>query len=145
MNTKKATAAEAKTAPVAAKPLSAKISKPAAKQPVDIKPEIVTKKAEVKMAAPVEAKEVKAVKVVKETKAAKKPKPKVVRDSFTMPQNEYQKIADIKEIGLKAGLQVKKSEVLRAGVIALCAMSEEQLKVALSSLDKIKTGRPNKH
>jgi len=81
--------------------------------------------------------------------AAKKPKKehkeKVVRDSFTMPQSEYQKIADIKEIGLKSGLQVKKSEVLRAGVLALCAMNEAQLIAALSGLDKIKTGRPNKH
>ena len=86
--------------------------------------------------------------------AAKKPKKehpkkehkeKVVRDSFTMPQSEYQKIAEIKELCLKAGVQVKKSEVLRAGVIALCAMNEAQLSRALSSLDKIKTGRPNKH
>lgn len=70
---------------------------------------------------------------------------KVMRDSFTMPQNEYQKIAEIKALCLKTGLHVKKSEVLRAGLIALCAMSEAQLSAALSGIDKIKTGRPNKH
>lgn len=72
-------------------------------------------------------------------------KVKVVRDSFTMPQNEYQKIAQIKETCLEAGLQVKKSEVLRAGLKALAGMSPAQLKRALSGLEKIKTGRPKKH
>ncbi len=62
-----------------------------------------------------------------------------------MPAAEYKKIAEIKASCLKAGVQVKKSEVLRAGVIALCGMNETQLKTALASLDKIKTGRPNKH
>lgn len=123
-------------APVAAKPLGktapARLSKPVVKT---IKPEV--KKA---VAAPVET--AKAEKMLK-VKAVKKPK--VVRDSFTMPESEYQKIAEIKALCLKAGLQVKKSEVLRAGVIALCAMSEAQLNTALSRLDKIKTGRPNKH
>jgi hypothetical protein len=145
MNTKKSDK-DIAAKPVAAKPLStaAKVSKPVAKviAPVVKKAEPVAVKAvkEIK-----EVKAVKAAKVVKEVKVAKKPKPKVVRDSFTMPQSEYQKIADIKEIGLKSGLQVKKSEVLRAGVLALCAMNEAQLIAALSGLDKIKTGRPNKH
>ena len=81
--------------------------------------------------------------------AAKKPKKehkeKVVRDSFTMPQSEYQKIAEIKETCLKAGLPVKKSEVLRAGLKALGGMTAAQLKRALAGLEKIKTGRPKKH
>lgn len=79
---------------------------------------------------------------------AKKPKKerkeKVVRDSFTMPQGEYRKIAEIKEACLKAGLPVKKSEVLRAGLKALGAMDAAQLKRALAGLEKIKTGRPKK-
>jgi 3-deoxy-D-arabino-heptulosonate 7-phosphate (DAHP) synthase len=146
MNTKKSAKVEeivAKPSPAAAKPLSkaapVKAAKPVEKAPAAKKPEPVAVKVvkEVKVA--------KEEKVAKEAKVVKKPKPKVVRDSFTMPQSEYQKIAQIKEMGLKAGLQVKKSEVLRAGVIALCAMNEAQLKTALSSLDKIKTGRPNKH
>ena len=80
--------------------------------------------------------------------AAKKPKKehkeKVVRDSFTMPQSEYQKIAAIKETCLKAGLPVKKSEVLRAGLKALVKMNAAQLKRSLAGLEKIKTGRPKK-
>lgn len=70
---------------------------------------------------------------------------KVVRDSFTMPQNEYQKIAEIKETCLKAGLPVKKSEVLRAGLKALADLKTTQLRRALAEVEKIKTGRPKKH
>jgi hypothetical protein len=90
---------------------------------------------------PNSASEIKAPKVNKE---AKKPKLKVVRDSFTMPESEYRKIAAIKEICLKSGLQVKKSELLRAGVIALSTMNESQMKAVIISLDKIKAGGPNK-
>jgi hypothetical protein len=81
---------------------------------------------------------------VKEPKI-KESKVKVVRDSFTMPQGEYLKIAEIKEAALKAGVPVKKSEVLRAGLKALVAMTPARLKVALAGLEKIKTGRPKKH
>ena len=78
-------------------------------------------------------------------KQKKEHKEKVVRDSFTMPQSEYRKIAEIKEARLKAGQPVKKSEVLRAGLKALGEMNEAQLKRALAGLEKIKTGRPKKH
>jgi vancomycin resistance protein YoaR len=80
--------------------------------------------------------------------AAKKPKKehkeKVVRDSFTMPQSEYAKIAEIKAICLKTKMHVKKSEVLRAGLKLLAALNAAQLKLALDGLEKIKTGRPLK-
>ncbi len=77
-------------------------------------------------------------------KPKKEAKMKIVRDSFTMPQSEYQKIAEIKEICLEAGLPVKKSEVLRAGLKALAKLNAQQLKRALEGLEKIKTGRPKK-
>jgi len=128
---------------VAAKPLT----KPAVKKVVE--PVKVAKPAKEVKGGEVAAKVVKVVKATKVAKVVKEPKlPKkaqVVRDSFTMPEKEYLKIAEIKDKGVKAGLQVKKSEVLRAGLKALCAMDEAQLKAALSGLDKIKTGRPNKH
>jgi hypothetical protein len=62
-----------------------------------------------------------------------------------MPHDEYQKIAEIKDICLKAKLHVKKSEVLRAGLNLLAGLSDAQLKQALGKLEKIKTGRPKKH
>jgi hypothetical protein len=78
-------------------------------------------------------------------KLKKENKIKVVRDSFTMPQKEYQKIAEIKAICMKARMHVKKSEVLRAGLKALAKLNDTQLKRSLSELEKIKTGRPKKH
>ena len=78
-------------------------------------------------------------------KAKKEHKPKVVRDSFTMPQDEYQKIVEIKAACLKAKLHVKKSEVLRAGLKLLAELDATRLTLVLKSLEKIKTGRPNKH
>jgi methylaspartate ammonia-lyase len=78
-------------------------------------------------------------------KSKKERKTNVVRDSFTMPQNEYAKIAEIKEICLKTKMHVKKSEVLRAGLVLLAALDQGQMKRALGSLEKIKTGRPQKY
>jgi len=69
---------------------------------------------------------------------------KVVRDSFTMPQSEYAKIGELKQLCLKSGMHVKKSELLRAGLNALGKLSAAQLKAALAGLEKIKTGRPAK-
>jgi hypothetical protein len=78
-------------------------------------------------------------------KTKKEHKVKVVRDSFTMPQSEYRKIAEIKAICLDAKMHVKKSEVLRAGLKLLAELNAVQLKRTLNSLEKIKTGRPKKH
>lgn len=78
----------------------------------------------------------------KEKKAESKVK--VVRDSFTMPQADYDLIAALKEKSAKAGLHAKKSELLRAGLQALAKMSAAQLKRNIAGLEKIKTGRPRK-
>jgi hypothetical protein len=43
-------------------------------------------------------------------------KPRLVRDSFTMPEGEYAVLAQVKQACLKAGFAVKKSELLRIGV-----------------------------
>ncbi|OGS76365.1 MAG: hypothetical protein A2Z94_05895 [Gallionellales bacterium GWA2_55_18] len=77
-------------------------------------------------------------------KTEKASKVKVVHDSFSMPKAEYQKIAEIKETCLKAGLQVKKSEVLRAGLKALGEMNEAQLKGAMAGLGKVKATHSKK-
>jgi hypothetical protein len=82
----------------------------------------------------------------KKTKKEKKVqgKSKVVRDSFTMPQNDYDKIAELKQVCQKAGLHVKKSELLRAGLQALSKMTVSQLERVIVQLAPIKTGRPKK-
>lgn len=71
-------------------------------------------------------------------------KKKVVRDSFTMPQDDYAMLAALKQSCLKTGLHVKKSELLRAGLHALGKLSAAQLKLAVGKLEQIKTGRPKK-
>lgn len=72
----------------------------------------------------------------------KKKKTKVVRDSFTMPESDYAKIAELKKKSLEAGISIKKSELLRAGLHALEALPIAKLKALLGSVENIKTGRP---
>lgn len=112
----------------------------------------VRKAAAVKTAVsrPAPAKAAVAVKAGKKNKKPKKvegkagDKGKVVRDSFTMPQNDYAKIAELKQVCLKADMHVKKSELLRAGLHALSKLSAAQLKQAIAEVEQIKTGRPKK-
>jgi hypothetical protein len=117
----------------------AAVKKVAAKKPTAKKP--VVKKAVVKK-APVKSAVSKTAKPVKTVKPAKVKKPKLVRDSFTIPKDEYVVIDALKTRAGKLGQAVKKSELLRAGVKALAAMSDIQFKAALSNVPTIKTGRP---
>lgn len=113
-------------------------SKPAAK-PV-AKPE--PKKVVIKAGTP--RKVVPAAASDKATKAVKPKKQKMVRDSFTMPQDDYAHIAALKERCLKVGLSAKKSEVLRAALVCFSKLSDKDLIKVMSDLEKIKTGRPSK-
>jgi prolyl oligopeptidase PreP (S9A serine peptidase family) len=77
--------------------------------------------------------------------AKEKPKKaKLVRDSFTMPGDEYQVIGDIKKACIGAGFVIKKSELLRIGVALLQKMSPAQIHASLADLPAIKAGRPKK-
>lgn len=67
---------------------------------------------------------------------------KVIRDSFTIPGDEYELITRIKRRCMKAGISANKSEVLRAGLAALEAMSEKELAGLFGKLQRVKTGRP---
>ena len=71
-------------------------------------------------------------------------KEKVVRDSFTMPKVDYERIAALKQTCLEAGVPVKKSELLRAGLQLLEASSTKRLVAAIAALETVKTGRPAK-
>lgn len=66
---------------------------------------------------------------------------KVVRDGFTMPQADYDLLKSLKAQCLKAGVEVKKSELLRAGVQALAALSMTDLAARLKALPPVKAGR----
>ena len=117
-----------------ATPKAPAANKPAAKAPA-------TKRTASKaiVAKPAAAKPVAA----KPTKVeAKSKKPKLVRDSFTIPKDEYAGIDTLKERSVALGRPAKKSELLRAGLMALLAMSPNALHAALEAVPTIKTGRP---
>ena len=80
--------------------------------------------------------------VSKPIKVEKAKKPKMIRDSFTIPKTEYVVIDALKERAGKLSRAAKKSELLRAGVKALAAMSDAAFLAALTAVPTIKTGRP---
>ncbi len=67
---------------------------------------------------------------------------KLVRDSFTMPADEYAVIAALKQRALSSAHPAKKSELLRAGIKLLSGLGDAALVELLTSLPTIKTGRP---
>jgi hypothetical protein len=79
----------------------------------------------------------------KADKYDKKERPNLVRDSFTMPEADYARIKALKARCLLAGIEIKKSEVLRAGLLALEQLSDAQLQKLAAAVEKIKTGRPS--
>lgn len=131
--TKPAPAKSVAAKPVAVKPLtSAKpAAKPVAKTAVKAKP-----------AAKAKADSKKDHK--KDDKKNKPEKIKMERDSFTMPKEEYAAIATLKSRMTALGHPVKKSELLRAGIKLLAAMSDNTLKMTMEKIPVIKTGRPKK-
>lgn len=66
----------------------------------------------------------------------------MVRDSFTMPEDDYAKMRELKARCLSHGVHVKKGELLRAGLYALENLNKEQLLEILDSVERVKTGRP---
>ena len=74
-----------------------------------------------------------------------KPSPKkvkLVRDSFSLPKAEYASIDTLKKRAMTMGVSVKKSELLRAGLMWLSGASDSALKAALTAVPTLKTGRP---
>ncbi len=69
---------------------------------------------------------------------------KVVRDGYSMPKNEYDALKLLKAQCLKHGASVKKSELLRAGLSAIVALSPAALIAAVQALPEVKTGRKKK-
>ncbi|OAJ51742.1 hypothetical protein A6V36_37445 [Paraburkholderia ginsengiterrae] len=67
---------------------------------------------------------------------------KVVRDTFTMPRSDYETIAALKQRCLDAGVDAKKSEVLRAAVLLLASEPTERMLATIAALKPVKTGRP---
>ena len=67
---------------------------------------------------------------------------KVIRDTFSMPSVEYEVIAEIKDRCLEKKVVVNKSQVVRAGLALLQAVSDKELMDVIGKLTKVKAGRP---
>jgi hypothetical protein len=132
-----------KTAPAkpASKAAPVKARTAAARKTPAGKATVATPKAKT-VAAPVGKPQVK-VKPEADAKEKSK-KAKLVRDSFTMPEAEYAVLGEVKKACLKAGIEVKKSELLRVGVALIRQLDILRLKEVLGSLPTLKTGRPKK-
>ena len=128
--------------PIAAKPLAAKPANSVksaikAKPTVTAKPKKTANKSDKKMPKKIKLEKMKIEK-------DKPEKVKMERDSFTMPKDEYAQLTLLKARLSSMGQPAKKSELLRAGIKLLAAMSDNTLKITLSKIPVIKTGRPNK-
>lgn len=87
------------------------------------------------------AEKARAEKVEKPVKAKKA---RLVRDSYAMPEAEYAQIPVLKKRLSGLGSEVKKSELLRAGIAVLAALNDAELTAVMARIERIKTGRPAK-
>jgi hypothetical protein len=128
----------------AAKPAAKTAAKPAAKPAASVAAKPAPKSA----AKPAKAAKPKAAPVkadgADEPMREKAAKSTLVRDSFTMPAHEYEVLGKVKKACLKAGFEIKKSELLRIGVALISQMDMATLQRVLSDLPQLKTGRPKK-
>ena len=136
---KPAPKAKSRKTPVTPASAAPEVDKPAPVGEATAKP--VKKAPTVTAAAPTEP-----PKTTKATKAKKHvpAKPKLVRDSFTLPENDYALFAGLKQRALKGGVEIKKSELLRAGLAMLARANDAEFLAAVSLVERIKTGRPKK-
>ena len=68
---------------------------------------------------------------------------KLVRDSFTIPKAEFATIDLLKTRAITLGTSVKKSELLRAGLMVLKGLNDAAYKAAIAAVPTLKTGRPS--
>jgi hypothetical protein len=68
--------------------------------------------------------------------------PKLVRDSYTIPKSEYAALEQLKMRAANLRRPTKKSELLRAGIVALLAMNDGSFLTVLAKVPSLKTGRP---
>ncbi len=138
-------AAAAAPATSGAKALSKRVTKTAVKAVAKTKKAAAPAKSVAKPATkPVAQVAVKPAKKAAPAKPPKLKKPKMVRDSFTFPKDEYTILDGLKMRAAKLGNPVKKTELLRAGIKAIAAMQDTAFVAALKVVPSLKTGRPAK-
>ncbi len=68
----------------------------------------------------------------------------LIRDSFTLPREDFELIALLKDRALGFRRPTKKSELLRAGLQLLARLDSGALQGVLEALRPLKAGRPKK-
>ena len=66
----------------------------------------------------------------------------VIRDTFTLPESDYNLINICKTKLLENKISATKSEIIRAGLILLNKLTDEELVNSYKLVNKIKIGRP---
>jgi Arc/MetJ-type ribon-helix-helix transcriptional regulator len=69
---------------------------------------------------------------------------KVIRETFSLPPNDAELIGQLREKCLTVGIYISKSELIRAGLHALQALSIENLRSTVLSVEKLPVGRAAK-
>lgn len=139
---KKVTASKPTSVKSAAPATKKRVRKPVKKVSTPVSPATKTKAASpAKTASSVKPSTQAKAKPVAEPKTKK---PKLVRDSFTFPKDEYQAIAALKVKALGLKQSVKKSEILRAGLMLISSLNDKAFLAALNKVPALKTGRPAK-
>ena len=129
----KKTAAPKVPPEAAAKPVAKSAAKPVAKSAA---------KTPAKPAAKAAAKPVKKAEPKKSD--SKPQKVKMVRDSFTFPEADHSQLAALKKRVVALGQDVKKGELVRAGIALLTSMDDKALLATVANVARLKTGRPKK-
>jgi hypothetical protein len=128
-----AAAPQAQTSDANSTPIQNTVTKPMSKSPVE---------AVVKAPAPKKVAGKKSISTPATDKPTKPKKPKLVRDSFTIPKAEYGVLEELKQRAEKLARPVKKSELIRASIKVLASLSGAAFLTALNQVPTIKTGRP---
>jgi len=63
---------------------------------------------------------------------------------MTMPKAEYAVLGALKLRAAAFSVPIKKTEIIRAGIKALAAMSDTNFLAAAKAVPSLKTGRPSK-
>jgi len=72
------------------------------------------------------------------------PPERVVRDTFTMPRSDQDRLQALRERCLQGGVAVSRSELVRAGLRLLHSLDDGELLAAVRAVEKVRTGRPKR-
>lgn len=61
----------------------------------------------------------------------------VVRDCFSFPEVEYEHLVMLKKRLLAEGVEIKKSELVRAGLVLLSSLDDADMKILLAKVPRI--------